>query len=133
MLYPWRRNLFLKDTEGSELLVKMRVGKEVSREAMPYEGRVDILVSAAAEVEAKWLRIVTMEIDYVSVPALSLLGHIAYSSLSLSLLSPPPPPHLPSLSPLTPTQLPSLPLPPPPAARTHVPWSPGGGTHGAAG
>ena len=33
--------------------------------AVPHEARVDVLVEAVPVTEAKWLRAVTMEIDYV--------------------------------------------------------------------
>ena len=75
----------------------------VSPSAIPHEARLDILLDAVPETEAKWLRVVTMEIDYVknlyTVHELYMYmyevftkGSLLLSPSGLSLPPPPPPP-----------------------------------------
>ena len=47
------------------MYMQLLEGRDVCPSAEPYEARVDVLVSTQPETEAKWLRNVTMEIDYV--------------------------------------------------------------------
>ena len=47
------------------MYMQLLEGRDVCPSAEPYEARVDVLVSTQPDTEAKWLRNVTMEIDYV--------------------------------------------------------------------
>lgn len=49
------------------VLLQLQEGVDVCPSAVPHEARVDVLLHALPETEAKWLRTVTMEIDYVRV------------------------------------------------------------------
>ena len=66
-LYLWQRNIFIEDSDGSKTWVRVSEGKQVGPESFPYTGRVDIFMEAKFEKEATLLRLVTQEIDYVSV------------------------------------------------------------------
>lgn len=61
--------MFVVDpTDGSKFWVRVQEGKlESDGEAMPYAGRVDVQVAAGKEREVKWLRLITGEIDHVSL------------------------------------------------------------------
>ena len=64
-LFLWHNNVFLEESDGSKLWVKILKGKQVGPESLPYCGRVDISIEASVEREAEWLRKITKEIDYV--------------------------------------------------------------------
>ena len=66
-LFLWHNNVFLEETDGAKLWVRILEGKQVGPESLPYCGRVDIAIEAGVEREAEWLGKVTQEIDYVSV------------------------------------------------------------------
>ena len=68
-LYLWKRNVFVVDpADGSKFWVHMQEGKlEVDGGEVPHGGRVNIQVEAGPEREVKWLRLITAEIDHVSI------------------------------------------------------------------
>lgn len=61
--------MFVVDpTDGSKFWVRILEGKlDSGGEAMPYAGRVDVQVEAGQDKEVKWLRLITGEIDHVSL------------------------------------------------------------------
>ena len=63
---PLPSNLVLVDEAGSKLWVKVSEGKEVGPNSMPFCGRIDVALDAEPQKEARWLLLVTKEIDYVS-------------------------------------------------------------------
>ena len=61
--------MFVVDpTDGSKFWVRVQEGKlDSGGEAVHYAGRVDVQVGAGQEREVKWLRLITGEIDHVSL------------------------------------------------------------------
>ena len=67
-LFASKRCLTFEYADGVWVCVEMSVGREVGGDAMEWEGRLDVLVARTTpDVEARLLRVVTTEIDCVSV------------------------------------------------------------------
>ena len=48
------------------VLLQLIDGVDVCPGAVPHKARVDVLLDASLETEARWLHVVTTEMDYVS-------------------------------------------------------------------
>lgn len=68
--------MFVVDpADGSKFWVRVQEGKLDSEgDALPYAGRVDVQVEAGPEREVKWLRLITGEIDHVSLCGIVCFG-----------------------------------------------------------
>lgn len=74
-LFLWHNNVFLDESDGAKLWVKILEGKQVGPESLPYCGRIDISMEASVEREAEWLGKISQEIDHVRVGK-SLVAHV---------------------------------------------------------
>lgn len=69
-LYLWQKNLFVQ-VSAEDTRVWLRVREEdIGLDPLPHCGRIDVYVAASSlQTEARWLRLVTVQVDKVrSVP-----------------------------------------------------------------
>lgn len=79
--------MFVVDpADGSKFWVRVREGKLAEEgEELPYAGRVDVQVAGGPKIEVKWLRLITAEVDHVSI-SLCVIPHTHTLTFILSLL-----------------------------------------------
>ena len=54
------------DRDGSKLWLRVREGKQVGPDSVPFCGRLDLLIEAGLETEALWIRTISQQVDFVS-------------------------------------------------------------------
>ena len=83
-LYLWQKNLFaVVSDEGTRVWLRVRE-EDIGLDPLPHCGRIDVYVAGSSlRIEARWLRLITVQMDKVSKGLCLNLGALCHLQLKV--------------------------------------------------